>query len=265
LQHLRTLLPNRLFAPMRPLIDPSLATLINPMPQAPNELFDRLAETARESMEELDAFKTNYSSPAMRSIIQYIDERRRENKGLYPQMDFLWDVSYEALLGRMLKQEEKQLKLEDDEEQRIRDEQFRQTLPEWKSVVKMYSGTFPGLVLYVPPTDDGKARFSARLTQVAIELHFVRGVREWHIAESMSNRTFSVLEAQIIEAINGRDQKWNLPYFIALLGSFADPAPKSCTRCGLLVDEYGHLATARKSVPDEDAPGGYKWLAYHPC
>ncbi|KAI5286898.1 hypothetical protein KEM54_006414 [Ascosphaera aggregata] len=337
-QNLRSLLPNRLFLPLEPVVDRKRETPRNPLPKHPAEMYDRLAISTREAIRELDLFKSDFTAPPVRAIFEHVDElmmmmmmRGRSvinsssssssksigGKGgiataiaTAPPAESLepvplnthWSRLYDANLKALLRREEEEAKKGMDIARREKlKEIIRLEGIRWKDNLLEFGKMFEVELEFIldvdvdmtAPSDGEKMRqqqdeeFTVRFVKRLFNLRLRRrslknypieqGGGEWHIVDNKTNETNSkkdgfrteadpnsTFKSQIIDAMNSRDKKWDIAYLVTLLYSYTPTTPQKCSQCDHILDGNAHLAIARKPVEDSTAPGGVRWLPYHP-
>ncbi|KAF3407786.1 hypothetical protein DPV78_000440 [Talaromyces pinophilus] len=114
IHELRSLLPDRLLAPLNPIINPrrlSPASFpsANTIPRNPQALSALLRKSAVEGVAEINSFKELWTSADMASIWHRVDEKLAETKGAFPQDGAVgvWRVEYADLLREADEQEKK--------------------------------------------------------------------------------------------------------------------------------------------------------------
>ncbi|EED18688.1 conserved hypothetical protein [Talaromyces stipitatus ATCC 10500] len=106
IHELRSLLPDRLLAPITPIINPRHtkdgSTITTSIPRNPQQLNALLRKSATEGVEELNRFRQLWLSSDMQAIWKRVDEKLAETKGAFPQVEAgMWQVDYEGLLREM--------------------------------------------------------------------------------------------------------------------------------------------------------------------
>ncbi|KAI5298135.1 hypothetical protein KEM56_004290, partial [Ascosphaera pollenicola] len=296
-QHLRTLFPTRLFHPLAPLIDPKRETTSNPSPKSPRELCGRLARSVRDALAEVETYKRDFAGDGMRAVLARTGELQQQQQGQAQQLNPVWTRMYAANLDALASAETAQHReLETHASvERLRQDAAREKA-RWRDVVAALAPRLEGMeVTVVTPTQtaddqtaDAQPMFEVRLVQASLTLRFrwldagegkgkgkgdaeaqaqaqaQAGAGEWHLLDSDGHSDRFTLRTQIIDAVYARERKWDLAYLITLLASYTSTTPQLCAHCNSLLDGHAHLAVARKHIVDENAPGGGRWLPYHP-
>ncbi|KAK2784495.1 hypothetical protein FQN53_008485 [Emmonsiellopsis sp. PD_33] len=266
---LRTLVPNRLLSPLAPIVNPDPRT---PIPKSPQEMFDQLAQAARDGVAEVESFKSEWQSPDMKLIWDRIDQKMAESKGDHPATTGMWERDYDAILRKLDEGE----RMEKDQKRRLEEEQERIQVASsetgWREIVERYQKMDMPISITIPPVSDNAGRFFVVAKKISLQFHVIQGPysgprtpREWQVmAVSRGNTT--KLEAEILDCIRSRDRKWDLPYLLDMICSYSDVKRTRCVTCNQLTDTNAQLPSFRKPTPVESADNKttFTWVAYHP-
>jgi hypothetical protein len=106
------LLPDRLLAPINPIVNPrrtNESAASNSIPRNPQVLSALLRKSAVDSVTEVNNFKSLWTSADMQDIWHKVDEKLAETKGAFPQVEAgMWRVDYAELLKEMDEKDQKE-------------------------------------------------------------------------------------------------------------------------------------------------------------
>ncbi|PGG95739.1 hypothetical protein GX51_08142 [Blastomyces parvus] len=214
---LRTLVPNRLLSPLIPIVHPDTRT---PVPKSPQEMFEKLSQTARDGVAEVENFKSEWRSPDMMAIWDRVEQRLAESGGEHPPMTGMWERDYDNILKTINteEQEEKERKnrLEEEEEK----SKVASSESGWKDVVEEYKKKDIPITINVPRPANNNGRFSVAIQKLSLQFYVLQGPsydskspREWQVMIVPRGNT-SNMETEILDCIRSRERKWDLRYLL---------------------------------------------------
>ena len=218
---LRTLVPDRLLAPLTPIVNPNKNESSTPMPKSPQEMFEQLSQAAREGVAEVSAFKAEWNRPEMKVIWDRIDQKLAESGGDYPQPAGMWEQDYDVILKKLDREEKRQ----ERQRKKIMEEQERSQLISvdggWRSVVELFmKQDNPGLLITFPQSAENLNYFFVLLRKISVMLCVQQGQsigdkREsaWQV-KSVPHGSTSKVEIEILNQISSRDRQWDLRYLL---------------------------------------------------
>lgn len=215
---LRTLLPNRLLAPLAPVIEPKKEE--RSLPGSPQELYQQLAQAARAGIDEVKQFQTLWHSPEMKAIWEHVEGDIKESGGQLLQPTGTWEIDYDSLLEEMVKEEKarEEEKMKDEENQEL--EKLRSSGQGWRGVVEGFTQrNVPG-VRVVPSKNEALLAVALIKAGIVFQVQ-ADGLKEekdfpdWRVSSRMSpGRPVTKLETSIVDCLNSRQRKWDLPYLL---------------------------------------------------
>jgi hypothetical protein len=218
---LRTLVPDRLLAPLAPIVNPDMAGPSMPMPKSPQEMFEQLSQAARDGVVEVNAFKAEWNRPEMKIIWDRIDQKLAESGGDYPQPTGMWEQNYDDILKNLDRDEKRQ---EQQQQKVIEEQELSQLISAdggWRGVVESFMmQDNPGLLVTFPPSVESPDYFFVLLRKISavfcIQPERITGdEREisWQV-KSVPHGSTSKLEIDILNHISTRDRQWDLRYLL---------------------------------------------------
>jgi hypothetical protein len=223
IHQLRTLLPDRLLAPLVPIVDPQNASLGTQAAKSPQILGGQLAQSARRGVAEIEQFKSTWQSSEMKVVWDRIDKMLKESNGIYPQPSGTWERDYEVLLEELGVKERK------IEERRRKDEEYQERLKVlstdggWKGIVQSFQQRrLPGVQIVL-------SRNEVVITVVLIKAGMAfdiqcensqvdAGVSEWRVSNKQRPGVPATkFESSILNCLNSRPRKWDLAYLLVSL------------------------------------------------
>ncbi|PGH29775.1 hypothetical protein GX50_07475 [[Emmonsia] crescens] len=266
---LRTLVPNRLLSPLIPIVNPDART---PIPKSPQDMFEQLSQTARDGVAEVENFKSEWRNSDMTAIWDRIDQKLIESGGEHPPTTGMWERDYDNILKKLDREEQ----IEKDKKNRLEEEEEKIRVASsesgWKDVIEEYKKKDGPITINIARTAENNGRFSVAIRKISLQFYVFqelyygsKGPREWQVMIVPRGST-SKLETEILECIRSRDRKWDLPYLLDMLCSYADVKKTRCLNCHQLTDFNAQLPTFRKPTPIESADNKttFIWNAYHP-
>ncbi|EEH03965.1 conserved hypothetical protein [Histoplasma capsulatum G186AR] len=255
IHRLRNLVPNRLLAPLIPIVNPEARM---PIPSSPQEMFDQLAQAARAGVAEVENFQSEWRSPEMAAIWTRVDHKLNESGGEYPPTTGVWERDYDSI-SRALSREER---TEKEQRSRLEEEEEKSrvvVLGEgggWREVVEKYRKQDLPIAIHVPRPADSSGRFAVAIPKLSLQFYVLQGPssydsqgpQEWQVTTVPRGNT-SKMEAEILECIRSRDRKWDLPYL--LLPTIRKPTQIQSTS----------TSTDHHKAKEEAM---FTWNAYHP-
>lgn len=220
IHQLRSLLPDRLLAPITPIVNPRKAGSQRAMPKNPQKLFESLAQCARDGVAEVEEFKSMWQSSELQAVWGWMDEKLKESNGQYPQPTGMWERDYDVIL-RNLEAEERQ-----KEEQRRKDEEEQERLKAlsaeggWRGVVESFQQRqLPGLRIFL---NKNEAMITVHLGSAGMTFEVQEvvsledsGALEWQVEpQPQPWKAPSKLEIAICSNLNHRPRKWDLAYLL---------------------------------------------------
>jgi hypothetical protein len=221
---LRTLVPDRLLAPLAPIVNPDMAGPSMPMPKSPQEMFEQLSQAARDGVAEVNAFKAEWNRPEMKVIWDRIDQKLAESGGDYPQPTGMWEQDYDVILKNLDREEKRQ----ERQQQKVMEEQELSQLISagggWRGVVESFmKQDNPGLLVTFPPSVENPDYFFVLLRKISavfcIQPERIIGderERSWQV-KYVPHGSTSKLEIDILNHISTRDRQWDLHYLLVSL------------------------------------------------
>ncbi|KAL1967072.1 hypothetical protein VTN77DRAFT_3596 [Rasamsonia byssochlamydoides] len=270
IHQLRSLLPDRLLAPITPIVNPRKAGSRKSIPKSPQQLYESLAQCARDGVAEVEEFKAMWQSPELKAVWGWVDEKLKESNGQYPQPTGMWERDYDVIL-RNLENEERQ-----KEEQRQKDIEEQERLQalsaegSWRGVVESFEKRqLPGLRLLMSKNEAmitvylGRAGMAFDVQEVASPED--SGTFEWHVdAQPQLWKAPSRLETAICANLNRRPRKWDLAYLLDMIYSYSDVRRTPCKKCNRMTDNSAQLPVVRRPITVEsDGKKSISWEAYH--
>ncbi|PGH27075.1 hypothetical protein AJ80_01261 [Polytolypa hystricis UAMH7299] len=274
IHQLRSLVPARLLTPLMPIVNPKVAPSMPP-PKSPQEMFEQLAQAARDGVAEVEAFKAEWRKPEMNAIWERVDKALEESGGDFPQPSTGWVRDYR----RTLKQLDEEEKNQEEQRRRLEEQQEKVRLAAleggWKDIVESFMQMdIPGVAVQLLPSSTADlVRFSVALTKVSIMLYVqqanqvgTQDIGDWQVMIVPFDGKSTKLEMDILNCINSRDRKWDLPYLLDMISSYAEVRRTRCTTCQQLTDINAQLPTLRKAIRIDSGDGKktFHWKPYHP-
>lgn len=220
---LRTLLPERLLAPLIPIVNPQKAGPNRPVPKSPQMLYEQLSQAARDGVAEVEDFKSTWQSPDMRAIWARMDEKMKECNGDYPQPTGVWEHDYDKLLEELDKEErtgQRQHKKAEEEQSRSQ----ALSAGGWKGIVESFKQKgFPGVRVLLSKNEDviTVVLLKAGMSFDIHELHSQEnGGVEWRVSNKQHpGKPKTKLETSVSVSLNQRPRKWDLAYLLVSASS----------------------------------------------
>ncbi|OKL62207.1 hypothetical protein UA08_02452 [Talaromyces atroroseus] len=299
IHELRSLLPDRLLAPLTPIVNPRRSSSSNPVPQSPHTLNALLRKSATEGVAEVTNFKDLWLSPDMQAVWSRVDQKLIETNGAYPQPSGTWNRDYDALLKQMDEQEGNGARVQAQPDIE-RGQQPNSTLlpiygtadPEreagWKSVVESFQKRqiagfrlassknesmiyvnlgLAGIIFEIQEvltTNNAAASDTSTTTSSTPGAGTRQPLPEWHVStrQSLGKNGPSRLEMAIVQQLNSRPRKWDLHYLLS----------QPCKKCNKLTDSSAQLPVIRKlatttapsmNTTSTSNEAAIAWEAYH--
>jgi hypothetical protein len=222
IHQLRSLLPDRLLAPLIPIVNPRKADG-RATPKSPQALYESLAQCARDGVAEVEGFKSMWQSPELKPVWDWMDQKLNESNGQYPQPTGMWERDYDIIL-RNLENEDRQI-----EEQRQKEEEEQERLQAlsaeggWRGVIESFEKRqLPGLRLLVSK-NEAMIKVHLGMAGMRFDVQEVvspedAGAIEWQVeTPTQLAKTPSRLETAICANLNRRPRKWDLAYLLVSL------------------------------------------------
>ncbi|GAD96507.1 hypothetical protein AOR_1_1752054 [Paecilomyces variotii No. 5] len=270
IHQLRTLLPDRLLAPLVPIVNPRRAGPNRPVPKSPQMLYEQLSQAARDGVAEIDDFKSTWQSPDMQAVWARMDEKMKECNGDYPQPTGVWEHDYDKLLEELDKEE----RTSQSRDKRAEEEQSRsQALSAggWKGIVESFKQKgLPGVRVLLSKNEDVVTVVLLK-AGMSFDIQEVHGQEEsggmgWRVSNKQSpGKPKTKLETSVSMSLNQRPRKWDLAYLLEMISSYSEIKKTPCVKCNKMIDNTTLLPTIRRSKTVE-SPDGKKsttWEAYH--
>lgn len=220
IHQLRTLLPDRLLAPLIPIVNPQKAGPGRPVPKTPEILCEQLSQAVRDGVAEVEEFKAMWQSPEMKVIWDRLEEKMKECDGDYPQPTGVWERDYNVLLEELDKEEriKEERRQKDAEDQ----ERLRARLAEggWKGIVESFRQKgLPGVRILLSKNETVitvvllKAGMAFDIQEV--DGQDGKGASEWRVSNKQyPGKPKTKLETGILICLNSRPRKWDLEYLL---------------------------------------------------
>ncbi|KAL1856764.1 hypothetical protein Plec18170_003735 [Paecilomyces lecythidis] len=268
IHQLRTLLPERLLAPLIPIVNPRKAGPNRPVPKSPQILYEQLSQAARDGVAEVEDFKSTWQSPDMRAIWARMDEKMKECNGDYPQPTGVWEHDYDKLLEELDKEEstgQRQHKKAEEEQSRSQ----ALSTGGWKGIVESFKQKgLPGVRVLLNKNEDviTVVLLKAGMSFDIHELHSQESGVEWRVSNKQHpGKPKTKLETSVSISLNQRPRKWDLAYLLNMISSYSDVKKTPCVKCNKMIDNTTQLPTIRrpKTVESPDRKKSTTWEAYH--
>ncbi|KAL2218110.1 mediator complex subunit 27-domain-containing protein [Thermoascus aurantiacus ATCC 26904] len=271
IHQLRTLLPDRLLAPLIPIVNPQKAGPGRPVPKTPEILCEQLSQAVRDGVAEVEEFKAMWQSPEMKVIWDRLEEKMKECDGDYPQPTGVWERDYNVLLEELDKEEriKEERRQKDAEEQ----ERLRARLAEggWKGIVESFRQKgLPGVRILLSKNETVitvvllKAGMAFDIQEV--DGQDGKGASEWRVSNKQyPGKPKTKLETGILICLNSRPRKWDLEYLLDMICSYSEVKQTRCVKCDKMTDNTAQLPTIRrpKTIESPDGKKILSWEAYH--
>ncbi|KAH8703448.1 mediator complex subunit 27-domain-containing protein [Talaromyces proteolyticus] len=275
IHELRSLLPDRLLAPISPIVNPRQRSPSNPIPRNPQELNARLTKSAAEGVAELNNFKGLWQSPDVQEIWARINQKMTENKGSFPQPSGMWDRDYEILLKEIdgrednSKQSEMNQNGKDDTQHTTLSSKTEEGKEGWKNIIESFQNNqspgfrittsknasmiivtlgLAGITLDIQEIITNAANTSDSGTPASA---YSRSLPEWRVSaaqQSIASRPASRLESAIVQQLNNRPRKWDLRYLLEMMQAYTNIKRTPCKKCNLMTDSQAQLPIVRRPV-----------------
>ncbi|KAL3430024.1 mediator complex subunit 27-domain-containing protein [Aspergillus tetrazonus] len=268
IHQLRTLLPERLLEPLAPIVHPKAAAAIG-IPNSPQDLHQRLSQSACDGVREVEDFKALWRGEEMKAVWERVDTLINENAGRLLQSNGMWQCDYNQILQDIAKHDN----LRKEQQRKAKEEQERAQLQSaeggWKAIVDNYAQAgIPGMRVLPTKSDSS---FAVLLPKVglAFKVNAIssgqEGVPEFNVSsKSPSGEPSSRVETAVLACLNARPRKWDLKFLFGMISSYSNIFQTTCTRCGKMQDQAANLPTLRRpktTEPQTDQPPTFE--AYH--
>jgi hypothetical protein len=195
-------------------------------------LAERLAQSARDGIAEVEQFRSMWQGPEMKAVWNRVDEKLKESKGDYPQPSGKWERDYDVILNELENEERA------NEERRRKDEERQEKLKAlsfggaWKGTLESFQQrSLPGMQIS-PGSNEAtitvvllKSGMVFDIQKIIIQE--VNGSFEWQVSSRQPRgRPKTKLETAVVACLNSRGRKWDLSY---LLVSFRGDASMGTT------------------------------------
>ncbi|KAL2001477.1 hypothetical protein VTN02DRAFT_1696 [Thermoascus thermophilus] len=271
IHQLRTLLPDRLLAPLVPIVNPQKAGPGRPVPKTPEILCEQLSQAVRDGVAEVEEFKSMWQSPEMKLIWDRLDEKMKECDGDYPQPDGVWEQDYDVLLEELDREErikEERRQKDEEEQERLR---ARSMEGGWKGIVESFRQKgLPGVRILLNKNETVitvvllKAGMAFDIQEV--DGQGGKGYSEWRVSnKQFAGEPKTKLGTGILICLNSRPRKWDLAYLLDMICSYSEVKQTRCLKCNRMTDNAAQLPTIRrpKQVESPDGNKVISWEAYH--
>ncbi|QKX54592.1 uncharacterized protein TRUGW13939_01680 [Talaromyces rugulosus] len=287
---LRTLLPNRLLAPINPIINDHQqrsngSNNNNALPRNPQDLNARLTKAAISGVAEVAELRALWQSPETYAIWARLTQKMKEGNGAFPQPSGMWERDYAELL-KELEAEDKSLRKDGDDDDDNNNnkgeglERGQQSdITGWKAIVESFQQRqLPHFRIATSKTSSsvllvhlGLAGIAFELEQAAATSSSDSSTAEWRVSthSSSSSRPVSRLETAIVQQLNARQRKWDLRYLLVcplfyilragkkltsqeMILAYSDIRRSPCKKCNMMTDSQAQLPIVRRAV-DSDA------------
>ncbi|KAI1938245.1 hypothetical protein LOZ57_006413 [Ophidiomyces ophidiicola] len=220
IQKLRTLVPNRIWSPLVPMVADKKDGSLFLRPKSPQDLFDQLGQSAREANDELEAFKASWNSPEMEATRNIVNRRLKESGGEYPYTTGTWERDYVRIFKQLDAEDQRK---EEEKRRESAEEERRRFAPvgnDWNGIVESFAANAkPGLAVKLRPSADNLCRFNILLQKASVafsvwQINDSAGTHltEWGVATE--SRPNSKVGLDILANIQSRDRKWDLKYLL---------------------------------------------------
>ncbi|KAL1955501.1 hypothetical protein VTO42DRAFT_8527 [Malbranchea cinnamomea] len=266
IHQLRTLLPERLLAPLRPIVTQGKD---ENLPSSPQELYESLSQAARDGVAEVEAFKSAWNRPEMKAIWDHVDKKLKERPNDIPCPSGVWANDYDAVLRKLDEDEARQRAQAQFENEQSERKRLAAVEGGWQAIIESCRPSAPGLTINILASTDDTARFSVLLhstsTLFLVQNSDLKHMGDWVVSMSSHGSLSKTIEG-IFNCIDNRDRKWDLPYLLGMLSSYANVKKKPCIGCNRLLDSEAQLPTVRKPrlLKFSDAKSTFEWDPYHP-
>ncbi|KAJ9363690.1 mediator complex subunit 27-domain-containing protein [Paecilomyces variotii] len=270
IHQLRTLLPDRLLAPLIPIVNPRRAGPNRPVPKSPQMLYEQLSQAARDGVTEVEDFVSAWQSPEMRAVWARMDEKMKECDGDYPQPSGIWEHDYDKVLEELDKEEHtSQRRHKKTEEEQSRAQAL--SAGGWKGVVESFKQKgLSGVRILLSKNEDviTVVLLKAGMSFDIQEIHGQEedGKVEWRVSNKQyPGKPKTKLETSVSICLNLRPRKWDLGYLLDMICSYSDIKKTPCVKCNKMIDNTAQLPTIRrpKTVDTPDGKKSTTWEAYH--
>lgn len=224
IHQLRTLLPDRLLAPLIPIVNPRRAGPNRPVPKSPQMLYEQLSQAARDGVTEVEDFVSAWQSPEMRAVWARMDEKMKECDGDYPQPSGIWEHDYDKVLEELDKEEHtSQRRHKKTEEEQSRAQAL--SAGGWKGVVESFKQKgLSGVRILLSKNEDviTVVLLKAGMSFDIQEIHGQEedGKVEWRVSNKQyPGKPKTKLETSVSICLNLRPRKWDLGYLLVSTSS----------------------------------------------
>ncbi|KKK18541.1 hypothetical protein AOCH_000760 [Aspergillus ochraceoroseus] len=276
IHQLRTLLPERLLEPLAPIVNPRAAPGKS-VPASPRKIFEQLSQAARGGVAEVAEFQSMWRSPEMKPVWDRVDTQIKENGGRLLQPTGMWEHDYDVLLEGMTKHEKTVKDQQQSAQEELECSRLQSTEGGWKALVEIFAQkNIPG-VRILPTTNDfsfivflGKAGLAFKVYYYnAASATQGNGLPDWNVSsKTTSTQPTSKLETAVLDCLNSRPRKWDLPYLLDMISTYANMKQTPCIKCGKMTDNAANLPTLRRPKSPQPSDGSLSqqitWEAYHP-
>lgn len=267
---LRTLLPDRLLAPLVPIINPECAASDNPVPESPQVLYAQLSEAARAGVADVEQFQTLWRSPEMKAVWDHVGDEIKENGGTLLQPTGVWERDYGVLLEELVKEKREK----DEQDGGVTERSKAQSMAaNWRMDVETFlQKGVPG-VRVVPDQHEASVTIALVKTGMLFQARAISepdiSVPEWRVSNvGPQSKLKPMLEMAICDCLNSRPRKWDITYLLDMIASYADVKQRPCAKCNKMTDDAAQLPVLRvcKSVPAQASDSGEIsiWEPFHP-
>ncbi|OJJ46570.1 hypothetical protein ASPZODRAFT_152037 [Penicilliopsis zonata CBS 506.65] len=260
IHQLRTLLPDRLLLPLRPITQPEAA---KQMPRSPQVLLQELKESARSGVAEVGTFQAMWQSPEMAAVWARVDERIRDNGGELLQPSGVWERDYDVLLEGLVGSEREERQHREQAEREAANSKAQAAEGDWRSVVAAFATRgVPGVHVLSSSTEERIVTIVLVRAGITFQAQNVcsldnSGAPEWLVSiKTAPGTTRTKLETAVCDCLNQRGRKWDLSYLLDMISSYSTIKQTPCKKCQQMTDRTAQLPTIRRYQNGN-------WEAYH--
>lgn len=187
------------------------------IPNSPQDLHQRLSQSACDGVREVEDFKALWRGEEMKAVWERVDTLINESAGRLLQSNGMWQCDYSQILQDIAKHDN----LRKEQQRKAKEEQERAQLQSaeggWKAIVHNYAQAgIPGMRVLPTKSDSS---FAVLLPKVglAFKVNAIssgqEGVPEFNVSsKSPSGESSSRVETAVLACLNARPRKWDLKF-----------------------------------------------------
>ncbi|KAK2759415.1 hypothetical protein FQN54_002893 [Arachnomyces sp. PD_36] len=256
---LRSLVPERLLAPLMPIIRPQQKFgTYKQVPNSPHFLLEQLISTGKEGAAEVEDFKKEWTRPELKPVWDRVEQKMKDSNGEYPQPTGVWEKDYDVILADIDQEERRKVETKEKEIEEKERAEYLSIEGGWRGVIERFRAREVPDVRIVVDTKAGTITVVLLKAGLSISIQQPENTDNgapdaWRILYKPGRTT--KLEEEIMQCLHQRRRQWDLAYLLNMIAAFAYVKQTPCLKCQKMTDAQAQLPTIRKSKPSKDDDG----------